>query len=354
MTCRRFRVLLNDWVDGTLSPEAARAMDEHAAACEDCAMRRAAMDTWLTDAQAAGAALPVPTDVQIAWRQAVRQEAAAEGALPTRASRAAQTATLPAQKPRRMRWIWVARPAAMAVAAVALVIVLGQAILPMGARPGQNTSNYALRLTPVEESETHNPSERTQAAPQAAPAPATAMGGDIAPSERLHSAIMDEPAPDFALPEDAQAAPQSAPTAATATDPSVWGNRMPPPQQGSLTGADASSAMNESTAPFQGQTAVPLGLGDGANAKEEASTAPDAVFEAVLKAALETLPDTGPWATSAPTAEEKGTPLAWAWISAAVLTMALGAALWHILRRRRRIPPANKTDQDKKTRRHTP
>lgn len=74
MNCERFEALLPDYLEGTLTPEEAAQMAEHAKACEACSKAEGDMRLILSDLAAMDASAQVPAQWSQGWRQAVRDE----------------------------------------------------------------------------------------------------------------------------------------------------------------------------------------------------------------------------------------------------------------------------------------
>ena len=115
MDCRQFSNLLDAYAEGSLSKAEADQMQDHAAACPDCA----ALLTLLQDARRMDEEIEVPETFSTSWRQRIREEETMEEN----------------RKTSRIPWkSWLA-------AAAVLVFVLGGTALTRDSMPSRKTVN---------------------------------------------------------------------------------------------------------------------------------------------------------------------------------------------------------------------
>ncbi len=128
MDCKRLSEVLDDYIDGILSPEEMHAVEIHADSCESCAEELKAaklLKDMLKGMQEETVA--VPLEAQAAWRNAIRTEA----------------------KHRKMR-AWVRYGGALAAA---LVLVIGSTFLFHQENSNDVSSQVSLRSMPSAEGE---------------------------------------------------------------------------------------------------------------------------------------------------------------------------------------------------------
>lgn len=124
MTCEEMRARLDAYIDGELSADEMRAMEDHAAACVNCA-RELEMAKLVRDALGEmDREVAVPLQVQAGWRNAVRAEA---------------------KRKRNRRWMRVAY-----AAAAALVLVIGAAALMRNMPARQDAQQLTIAAAPTE------------------------------------------------------------------------------------------------------------------------------------------------------------------------------------------------------------
>lgn len=75
MNCEQMRAKLDAYIDGELSEEEARALRDHAEACEDCKNELRAAELLRDALGHMDDDLVVPLEAQAAWRRAIRAEA---------------------------------------------------------------------------------------------------------------------------------------------------------------------------------------------------------------------------------------------------------------------------------------
>lgn len=75
MDCLKFRAHLDEWLDGELTDDMARAMQQHADTCPDCAEDARLARETVAMLHSLEDEIPVPLPAQAAWRKAVRAEA---------------------------------------------------------------------------------------------------------------------------------------------------------------------------------------------------------------------------------------------------------------------------------------
>lgn len=107
MDCEKLRTLLDAYIDGELPEEEARALIDHAKACESCGRELEAAEQLHNALAHMDEDISVPLEAQAAWRSAVRAEARRRGG---------------------RKWLRVAY-----AAAAALVLVLGGSLMLKGA-----------------------------------------------------------------------------------------------------------------------------------------------------------------------------------------------------------------------------
>ena len=124
MNCEQLREQLDAYMDGELSADELRAMEAHAATCEDCKRELEAAKLVREALGALPEEVPVPLNVQARWRNAVRAEA---------------------KKRRNRRWL----RAGYAVAA-ALVLALGATAVLRSMPERTNVAPVNLAAAPRE------------------------------------------------------------------------------------------------------------------------------------------------------------------------------------------------------------
>lgn len=75
MDCETFREKLDAWIDGEISPEDMRALEEHARTCGECRAEMSRAEALKKMCEEMDREICVPLPAQAAWRQAVRAEA---------------------------------------------------------------------------------------------------------------------------------------------------------------------------------------------------------------------------------------------------------------------------------------
>lgn len=124
MTCEELRAKLDAYIDGELSADERRAIDDHAAACADCG-RELDLAKLVRDALGEmGEEVAVPLQARAGWRNAVRAEA---------------------KRKRNRRWMRAAY-----AAAAALVLVIGAAALMRNVPARQDVQPMTIAAAPTE------------------------------------------------------------------------------------------------------------------------------------------------------------------------------------------------------------